>query len=130
MLIFWRPDLKQYKATVLEEVPANTPVDPQPINATLTPNGAVFHPQPDSFSATAGQLIASVHSDKDNSGLFCRAFGSYMMEGTAFGWIYAYKQGADGAITAYTTDKGVGIINDMQVSWRSTESAAIITMPT
>jgi hypothetical protein len=115
MITYWRPDLRQYKTIVLEEVPASAPFDPPPINSSLLPTGGVLHPQPDSFASMAGQLLAAVHSDRDSSGLFCRAFGSYILDASSFGWVYAYKQGSDGAIKSFTTDNGTGLINDMQV---------------
>jgi hypothetical protein len=116
MLIFWRPDLKIYKATVLEEVPASSPFNPPAINASLTPKGGVFHPESDSFASTAGQMIAAVHSDKDSTGFSCKAFGSYMLNGGTFGWVLGFKQGAGGVITPVVSDNGTGTINEMQVN--------------
>jgi hypothetical protein len=116
MMILWRPDLKLYKATVLEEVPASSPFDPPAINASLTPKGGLAHPEPDSFSVTAGQIVAATHSDKDGNGAYCKAFGSFLMNPSTLGWAYAFKQGAGDAVTPYKTDNATGIINEMQVT--------------
>lgn len=114
--VYWRPDLKQYKATVVEGVPLSSPLHPPPVNASLPPTGGLFHPQSESTVSTAGQLIAALHSDKDSTGLFCRAFGSFLFNSESFGWVYGYKQGAGGAITPFTADNGTGFTNDMQTS--------------
>jgi hypothetical protein len=58
------------------------------------------------------------------------AFGSYLLDGGSFGWVYAHKQGANGVITPYNTDNGTGIINKMQVNNApcGTESATVVVM--
>jgi hypothetical protein len=116
LFIFWRPDMKQYKVVVLEEVPPTTPFDPPFVNASLTPKGGVLQPLEDSYLSLMGGVVNTIHSGRDSSGVVCWMLGSSMLDGKQFGWVTGHRLGAGGVVEKFMSDNGTGLTNDFMVS--------------
>jgi hypothetical protein len=84
--IAWRPDMKQYKVVVLEEVPPTTPFDPPLVNASLTPQGGFVHQQADSYLSMMGGLLAAMHSGQGSGSFVCPVLGAFVMDSKQFRW--------------------------------------------
>jgi hypothetical protein len=114
--IAWRPDMKQYKVVVLEEVPPTTPFDPPLVNASLTPQGGFVHQQADSYLSMMGGLLAAMHSGQGSGSFVCPVLGAFVMDSKQFGWVTGHRLGADGAVERFMADNATGLINEMQVA--------------
>lgn len=117
MLVYWRPDLKMYRAVITEEAAADAPFDPPFISDSQTPTGCFVKPAPDASLQFAGQIHVSMTLDVPNlniSNQACNGFGSYILNPSQFGWVLTFKDTGAG-IAPVVTDNATGLTNQMQV---------------
>ncbi|WIA10633.1 hypothetical protein OEZ85_010815 [Tetradesmus obliquus] len=119
MLIYWRPDIAQYKVVISEVVPSSTPFDPPFISTDLTPVGGFVKPGNDDSQQRTGQLITAVHLDVPTANFskaLCLGFGATILDANQFGWILGFKQGSGGVPEPVILDNATGLTNRVQNS--------------